>query len=151
MTTQYATTNGNNGTWTNGKRGGKRAFTLIEILIVVVILGVLAALVVPSVTSALDDAKTEAAEARGSQILTMVTRFNQFQPGGASISLPSSAGAITTTELDKLVKHVAAEAGIEPAQVPPVLADAWNQSHRRNRTVAVGWHEPSTRNSAVAA
>jgi prepilin-type N-terminal cleavage/methylation domain-containing protein len=103
MTTQYASTNGNNGTWTNGKRGGKRAFTLIEILIVVVILGVLAALVVPSVTSALDDAKTEAAEARGSQILTMVTRFNQFQPGGASISLPSSAGAITTTELDKLV------------------------------------------------
>jgi prepilin-type N-terminal cleavage/methylation domain-containing protein len=103
MTTQYASTNGNNGTWTNGKRGGKRAFTLIEILIVVVILGVLAALVVPSVTSALDDAKTEAAEARGSQILTMVTRFNQFPPGGASISLPSSAGAITTTELDKLV------------------------------------------------
>ncbi len=102
MMTQYATTNGK-GPWTNTKRGGKRAFTLIEILIVVVILGVLAALVVPSVTSALDDAKNEAAEARGSQILTMVTRFNQFQPGGASISLPATAGAITTTELDKLV------------------------------------------------
>ena len=29
MTTQYASTNGNNGSWTNGKRGGKRAFTLI--------------------------------------------------------------------------------------------------------------------------
>ncbi|MFM2247877.1 MAG: hypothetical protein RL071_3952 [Pseudomonadota bacterium] len=70
---------------------------------------------------------------------------------GAPIQAALDAAQDDETELDKLVKHVAAEAGIEPAQVPPVLADAWNQSHRRNRTVAVGWHEPSTRNSAVAA
>ena len=63
-------------------RNIKRGFTLIEILIVVVILCVLAALVVPSVTSALTDANTEAADARGSQILTMITRYNQFLPGG---------------------------------------------------------------------
>lgn len=70
---------------------------------------------------------------------------------GAPTQAAHDAGQGEETALDKLVKQVAAETGIEPAQVPPVLADAWNQSHRRNRTVAVGWHEPSTRNSAVAA
>jgi len=83
------TTSSNNNT--NKTTTLRKGFTLIEILIVVVILGVLAALVVPSVTSALDDANTEAASARGGQITTMVTRLNQFQPGGASIALTDGA------------------------------------------------------------
>ena len=76
-----------NGSTYGTKRGKRRGFTLIEILIVVVILGVLAALVIPGVTSALSDANSSAAVARASQITTMVTRLNQFKPGGASITL----------------------------------------------------------------
>lgn len=85
----------------NGKRTTKkRGFTLIEVLIVVVILGVLAALVIPSVTSALTDAKTEAATARASQILTMITRYNQFN---AATAIPTADGNISAANLAKLV------------------------------------------------
>lgn len=80
----------------------KRGFTLIEILIVVVILSVLAALVVPSVTSALGDAKSEAADARGSQILTMITRYNQFLPGGGT-AIATTDGAISAANMQKLI------------------------------------------------
>jgi prepilin-type N-terminal cleavage/methylation domain-containing protein len=79
--------NTKNGSTNGTRRGKRRGFTLIEILIVVVILGVLAALVIPGVTSALTDANSSAASARASQITTMVTRLNQFRPGGASITL----------------------------------------------------------------
>jgi prepilin-type N-terminal cleavage/methylation domain-containing protein len=91
------TNNTNNKKMTTLRKG----FTLIEILIVVVIIGVLAALVVPSVTGALDDANQEAADARAGQITTMVTRLNQFQPDGASIGLAD--GNYTADQLGALV------------------------------------------------
>lgn len=46
------------------RAAAKRAFTLIEILIVVVILGILAAIVIPQFTSAADDANESSARSQ---------------------------------------------------------------------------------------
>lgn len=82
------------------RRTRPTAFTLIEILIVVFILSVLASLVVPQVLSAMTDSKLEAAKARGSQIYTLVVRYNQFFPND---TIPLADGPIADSDLNKLV------------------------------------------------
>jgi len=84
----------------DGRGSSRRAFTLIEVLIVVVILSIVAALAVPRVITAMTDSRLEAAQARGRQLLTLVVRYNQFFPATA---IPVVDGPIAPAELGKLV------------------------------------------------
>jgi len=94
----------------------RSAFTLIEVLIVVFILALLAGLVMPRVLSAMSDSKSEAAKARGSQILTLVVRYNQNHSGSA---IPLTDGPIAASDLARLVEVGYCAAGDLVNQVDP--------------------------------
>jgi prepilin-type N-terminal cleavage/methylation domain-containing protein len=122
--------NTKNGSTSGTRRGKRRGFTLIEILIVVVILGVLAALVIPGVTSALSDANSNAATARASQITTMVTRLNQFKPGGATITL-TDGQEYSSTDLAALVTAKYCSADDLTNQVDNTKGWVWNETSNK--------------------
>jgi general secretion pathway protein G len=58
------------------KNSQQSAFTLIEIMVVAVILGVLAATIIPQFTSTTQDAKISAAKSTVAELANAVERFN---------------------------------------------------------------------------
>ena len=75
-------------------RQNRKGFTLIEILIVVIILGILAAIVIPQFTNASKEAKQSSlvtmVQSLRSQIALFKLQHNDYLPGGAA---PVSSGA----------------------------------------------------------
>ncbi len=78
-------------------RSARRGFTLVEILIVVVILGILASMVVPQFASAADEARRgafcEAMRRMTQAVEVYYVRTGDFPADGASGVVPSGMGA----------------------------------------------------------
>lgn len=96
----------------NGRRAIQRGFTLIELMVVVVIIGVLGALIVPNVLSRTDDARATAAKTDIASIMQALKLYkldNQRFPSAAQglqalVERPASGPAAANWKvyLDKL-------------------------------------------------
>jgi prepilin-type N-terminal cleavage/methylation domain-containing protein len=93
----------------------QRGFTLLEMLIAIVILGILAAIIIPQITTSSDDAKVSATKANLAAMRSAVEQYyvqhNQTYPGAKD-----NAGVATTDPtvcatafVDQLVKYSQAD------------------------------------------
>ncbi|MDG2021309.1 MAG: prepilin-type N-terminal cleavage/methylation domain-containing protein [Phycisphaerales bacterium] len=82
-----------------GKRFGSRGFTLIEILIVVVILGILAAIIIPQFASAQSAARATAMRSQLGTVRSQIAAW-QVQNGG---QIPGGPGGTADEAIDTLI------------------------------------------------
>ncbi len=98
-----------------------RGFTLVEILIVVVILGILAAIVIPQFTSASESAKSSSLV---TQIQTIRSQLElaQVQHNGSYPDLVADGWDVMTTETESVAAYTAGDASGN--EVGPYLQQA---------------------------
>jgi prepilin-type N-terminal cleavage/methylation domain-containing protein len=95
----------------------KTAFTLIEILIVVILLGVLAAIVVPQFASATEDAKTSSCQTNMAGIKTAAALY--LHKEGVVATAIGATGSTTTTDLTCTSAENGGQAYLPSAPVCP--------------------------------
>ena len=99
-------------------KNGKRGFTLIEILIVVVILGILAAIVIPQFTSASQEASMSSAK---SQLQSVRSQIELFRVKNTGENPTITNGALTDSTDPTAVKAWFADLFTPPNGENPYL------------------------------
>jgi len=88
-------------TLNRARKGGRAAFTLIEMLIVIVILGILAMVIIPQISTSTDDAKLSTLQTNLSSMRNAVELYyaqhNSAYPG-AAVPTTKPAGIVTTAD-----------------------------------------------------
>jgi len=120
----------------------RQGFTLVEILIVVVILGILAAIVIPQFTSASESAR---ASSLVSQLQTIRSQLElaQIQHQGTYPDLVTNGWTPMTTETEQVTAYTAGDSSGN--EVGPYLQQAPTNPFTNSSTVAaaaganVGW------------
>lgn len=97
------------------RRSRRRGFTLVEVMIVVVILGILASTVLPQFTSSSNDAK-QSALVQNLQTLRSVVQLYQFQHNG---SYPAAGSTSTTVFKNALLLSTNVSGTTGPAGTLP--------------------------------
>ncbi|HEX8876912.1 MAG TPA: prepilin-type N-terminal cleavage/methylation domain-containing protein [Phycisphaerales bacterium] len=127
------------------KRTVRKAFTLVEILIVVVILGILAAIVVPQFTNATQDAQAGNIKA---QLDTLNNQIELFRARTNNYPSITDFNTASTTNTAYTTWGPLIDGGYVKA--PPVNPFNGSSTVAAAAAAGVGWHWNSTTNTLGA-